>query len=152
MVEDFGFHLGHHSFHYFPLVYKYIHKMHHDHLMTYSLADKYAHPVEYIVAQVIPPLVGPFMLGKYMHMATAYTWFAIRAMEAIESHSGYEFSWSPFRLVPFASDYGYHSYHHSHNIGNYSSLFSTWDSVFGTNKAYFEYMEQEFTGQGKKVE
>lgn len=33
----------------------------------------------------------------------------------------------------------YHNFHHSHNIGNYSSFFTYWDSIFGTNKAYFEH-------------
>ena len=60
----------------------------------------------------------------------------------VEDHCGYEFSWSPFRLLPFGSDYAYHAYHHSANIGNYSSFFTTWDSVFGSNKAYYEYLQE----------
>ena len=55
-------------------------------------------------------------LGKRMHFATAFTWYTLRFIESAEGHSGYEFSWSPFRVLPFASDYGYHAYHHSHNI------------------------------------
>jgi sterol desaturase/sphingolipid hydroxylase (fatty acid hydroxylase superfamily) len=37
----------------------------------------------------------------------------------------------------------YHNFHHSHNIGNYSSFFSVWDTVFGTNKHYFEYKNRK---------
>ena len=71
---------------------------------------------------------------------TAFTWYVLRFVESQEGHCGYEFSWSPFRLLPFASDYAYHAYHHQHNIGNYSSFFTIWDTVDGTNKVYYEYL------------
>ena len=45
-------------------------------------------------------------------------------------------------MLPFGSDYGYHVYHHSNNVGNYSSFFTLWDTVFGSNKAYYEYLKE----------
>ena len=73
---------------------------------------------------------------------TAVTWYAIRYIESTEGHSGYEFSWSPFRLIPFSSGGRYHDFHHAVNVGNYASFFSIWDSVFGTNKVFYETQRQ----------
>ena len=40
---------------------------------------------------------------------------------AFVTDSGFEFPWSPFRLLPFSASATYHDYHHSHNRGNFSS-------------------------------
>jgi len=63
----------------------------------------------------------------------------IRLGEAIDGHSGYEFSWSPYRLLPLSTSAAYHDFHHTHNVGNYSSFFSIWDTVFNSNKAFYEF-------------
>ena len=60
----------------------------------------------------------------------------MRIGETIDGHSGYEFSWSPFRLLPFSSSAESHNYHHSHNDGNYGSFFILWDTIMGSNQAY----------------
>ena len=36
----------------------------------------------------------------------------------------------------------YHNYHHSHNKGNYATFFCIWDTIFGTNQSYYEYLEK----------
>ena len=88
----------------------------------------------------MPVAIGPLILGPKMHFVTAFTWYMLRIVESIDGHSGYEFSWSPFRILPFGSDYGYHAYHHSHNLGNYSSFFTVWDTVLGSNSDYYKYL------------
>ena len=105
------------------------------------------HPIEFIVTGLIPTGLGPIILGQNMHFLTSWTWYGIRYIESIEGHCGYEFSWSPFRILPFASDYAYHAYHHSHNIGNYSSFFTIWDTVFSSNSAYYEYLGETKTSK-----
>lgn len=72
-----------------------------------------------------------------MHFTTAFLWHALRGLESVEGHSGYEFSWSIFRVLPFGSDFAYHAYHHSHNVGNFCSIFTIWDTVFKTNSVYY---------------
>jgi len=76
-------------------------------------------------------------------------WSFIRLGETLDAHSGYEFSWSPYRLLPFSTSASYHDYHHSHNIGNYSSVFLLWDSVFKTNKHYFYYLQKKKAKEDK---
>lgn len=74
-----------------------------------------------------------------MHLYTLGFWYIIRTFETIDGHCGYEFSWSPYRLLPFSGSSEYHHYHHSHNIGNYSSFFYYWDTLCGTNKEFFKF-------------
>lgn len=141
LMEDLVFHFSHRMLHH-PRLYPHIHKIHHEHKVTVSFSSQYAHPIEYIFGNVLPATVGPLILDTRMHFTVASTWYFLRSLESCEGHSGYEFPWSPFRLLPFGIDFGYHEYHHSHNIGNYSSFFSIWDSVFGSNSAYYEFLKE----------
>jgi methylsterol monooxygenase/4-alpha-methyl-delta7-sterol-4alpha-methyl oxidase len=61
----------------------------------------------------------------------------MRTLETVDGHCGYEFSWSPYRLLPLSGSSDYHNFHHSMNVGNYGSFFSFWDSMCGTNSTYF---------------
>ena len=142
MCEDLVFHFSHRFLHW-RRIYPYIHKIHHQHKSTVAIAAQHAHPLEFVLGNLLPTAVGVIILGSKIHCTVAFTWYILRSIESVEGHSGYEFSWSPFRMLPFASDYGYHAYHHSHNIGNYSSFFTIWDTVFGTNKIYQKYLREE---------
>ena len=133
IVEDFLFHMGHRLNH-TPFLYQRVHKIHHKYKTTLFCAAFYSHPIEMIFQGILPAAVGPFLLGKKMHVTTVVGWLLIRALESVDGHSGYEFPWSPFRFIPFTSDYGYHVYHHSHNLGNYSHLFNIWDTILGSNE------------------
>ena len=59
-----------------------------------------------------------------------------RIMETCDGHSGYEFPWSMFRLLPFSGSSDFHDFHHSKNAGNYSSFFTYLDTLFHTDKEY----------------
>ena len=84
-----------------------------------------------------------------MHFVTFLLWGLVRLGETLDGHCGYEFSWSPYRLIPFSTSASYHNFHHSHNVGNYSSFFSLWDTIFGQNKAYYQYYERMREAQVK---
>jgi len=146
MMEDFTFHFSHRFLHW-KRIYPYIHKIHHEYNITISISAQYAHPLEFVFGNLLPTAVGPLILGKKIHFTTLFVWYVLRHFESIDGHSGYEFSFSPFRMLPFASDYGYHVYHHSHNIGNFSSAFTIWDTVFGSNTAYFEYIKEKHAAE-----
>ena len=137
LMEDLTFHCSHRMLH-LKQIYPYIHKIHHEHKSTFCFAAQYAHPLEFVFGNLLPAAVGPLLFGNRIHFVTTFTWYIFRFVESAEAHSGYEFSWSPFRVLPFSSDYAYHAYHHSHNIGNYSSFFTVWDTVFGSNKVYYK--------------
>jgi len=138
ILEDTIFYWCHRTIHH-PKIYPYIHKKHHEFYNTVAIAAKYAHPLEFIFGNAIPAFSGPLILGDKCHLATFYLWYIIRVAETYDGHCGYEFSWSPFRLIPFSGSSEYHNFHHHANIGNYSSFFSYWDTMNGTNKVYFKF-------------
>lgn len=89
-------------------LYPYIHKLHHQHVNPLGIASEYAHPVEFNLGNIVPVMAGPLLLGKYIHMFTFLAWMMIRQAETNDTHSGYDFSFSPFRLIPFTGQAEYH--------------------------------------------
>ena len=73
----------------------------------------------------------------------------IRMINSFDEHSGYKFSWSMQRVLPFHLHQDEHFYHHSENIGSYGSFFEIWDSVFGSNTSFFKSLQ---TTEGNKKE
>lgn len=141
MMEDMTFYLSHRLLHR-PWIYPYIHKIHHEHRVTIGMAAAHDHPLEFIFGNILPIISGPLILQDRLHFLACFTWYMLRTVESVEGHSGYDFSWSPFRMLPFGSDFGYHAYHHSHNVGNYSSFFTIWDTVFKTNAVYYSFLSE----------
>lgn len=97
----------------------------------------YAHPLESMTANHFPFFSGLFLLGARTHFSVVLIWSLIRFLETSDGHSGYEFPWSIFRLMPLGGDATYHDFHHSKNVGNYGSFTTIWDSVFDTNKDFY---------------
>lgn len=62
LCEDFAFHFGHRLLHW-KFIYPYIHKIHHTHKTTIGIAAEYAHPIEFIFANMIPTFLGAIILG-----------------------------------------------------------------------------------------
>jgi len=141
LCEDFCFYWTHRALH-SKALYAAIHKMHHTHQTTVGIAAEYAHPVEFVLGNMLPTSVGPMILGPRAHMLTIFAWYTVRFGETLDGHCGYEFSWSPYRLIPFSGSAEYHDFHHSVNIGNYGSFFCIWDTVFGTNKVFYKHLEE----------
>lgn len=139
-LEDFFFYWGHRAFH-TPFLYKTFHKFHHEHNNVVTLSAVYVHPFEYVVGNALPSLVGLFIFKRRVHVISFLNWINLRMLETHEGHSGVELPFSPFAILPFATGGEYHSFHHEKNYGNYGSLTSIWDDLFGTNQPYFEFME-----------
>ena len=86
---------------------------------------------------MFPVITGMIVLGNNLHSSTLIAWTLFRVFETHDGHSGYEFPWSPFRLIPFGADATYHDFHHSKNVGNFGSLMTIWDSMLNTNKDFY---------------
>lgn len=139
LMEDFVFYFSHRLLH-TPFLYRHIHKIHHQFIATMSLAGEYAHPMEYLFGNLIPASVGIALLGPKVHIWVVLMWGILRTAESMDGHCGYEFSFSPFRLLPFSGSSDYHDFHHCYNVGNYGSFFNLWDTILGTNKPYNDWM------------
>ena len=74
-----------------------------------------------MIGSVIPGSLSSMILGKNMHIFSLWIWTVVRVTDSNEAHSGYELPFSPYRLIPFSASASYHDYHHSHNVGNYST-------------------------------
>ena len=100
IFEDASFYISHRLLH-SSWLYPYIHKIHHENKVVYCLAAIHAHPIEYLFGNILPLSVGPIILGHRLHRAAMFGWFFIRGCETVDAHCGYDFPWSPFRLLPF---------------------------------------------------
>lgn len=69
LVEDFSFYWMHRLFH-TPYLYKKFHKYHHEFVTPIALGTLYAHPLEHILANVLPSQLGFVLLGSRGHYAT----------------------------------------------------------------------------------
>lgn len=144
ICEDFSFYWSHRILHHKKL-YAVIHKIHHRYRLVVSIASEYAHPLEYLVANVLASNVGSLILGKRLHIFTSFVWIFFRVAETTDGHSGYEFPWSPFRLIIFGAGQEYHNYHHLNFDGNYGSFTTIWDRLFQTsNNAFLDFIEEKY--------
>ena len=141
LLEDLIFYLNHRLMH-TKLLYP-LHKVHHNYTHPIQLATQHAHPLDYLMSFVIPAAAGPLLLGHSGHISTSQVWQIIRLAESQYAHCGYEFSWSPFNLIPFQNETAFHDWHHSSNDGNFATFFSIWDYVFGTNSSYLKHKKRE---------
>jgi sterol desaturase/sphingolipid hydroxylase (fatty acid hydroxylase superfamily) len=132
--EDISFYFMHRLLH-TSFLYKHVHKYHHSFHHSVSIAATAAHPVEFIVGNTIPFILGPRLIGA--HLGVMWSWMILRMCSATEGHSGFSFPYSPFELLPTAE---FHDAHHSLNTGNYGSFFPLWDLVFGT---YISFIKSE---------
>lgn len=135
VIEDALFYLSHRTLHH-PSIYRHIHKQHHLFNHSVSIAAEYAHPIEFIFGNIIPFGTGPILLGS--HCTVMYTWMLFRLAESVTSHSGYDFPWTPWSVIPFGADAMKHDIHHSigatgGTAGNYATFFIWWDKLLGTD-------------------
>ena len=140
LADDLAFYVLHRISHIkdkrFP-IYQWVHKWHHEFNEPVSIAVSYCHPLEMMFVNLPPTMIGTILLGPKLHMTTIMLWSFIRSYQTFEAHHGYEFPWSMLRLIPFVADATYHDYHHSTNVGNFSSFMTVWDTLLNTNLVYF---------------
>ena len=128
VCEDTTFYWSHRLLHH-RLIYKYIHKRHHEFKYNIGIAAEYDHPVE-VVAVFLCTLSGLLFIKP--HVLVFFLWLFIRVTEAVDGHSGYRFPWSPFQLFDrIQGGAQRHEFHHSHNIGAFGSWFCFWDWLMG---------------------
>jgi methylsterol monooxygenase len=136
VCEDTAFYWTHRLLHH-RLIYKHVHKRHHEFKYNIGVAAEYDHIAEVFVVFACA-LSG--LLFMRVHLLVFLAWFFLRVTEAVDGHSGYRFPWSPYQL--FDSIQGgaqRHEFHHSHNVGAYGSWFCFWDWLMGTDVPYRVY-------------
>lgn len=137
-IEDTWHYFGHRLLH-SKALYKHVHKQHHKYAAPFGLTAEYAHPIEVAftgTGTVGSPLLLAY-LGCDMHLVTVMAWISLRLVQAVDSHSGYEFPWSLHHFLPIWAGADHHDDHHHYFVGNYASSFRHWDYLLGTETPAF---------------
>jgi methylsterol monooxygenase len=124
IVEEIGFYYAHRMFHH-RFFYKRIHKKHHEWTAPCALIATYCHPLEHVVANLLPPIVGIMITNA--HVATSWLWFTIVISITLNDHSGYH--------LPFLPSPELHDFHHLKFNQCYGSL-GILDYLHGTDTLF----------------
>jgi sterol desaturase/sphingolipid hydroxylase (fatty acid hydroxylase superfamily) len=122
IVREALFYYSHRLFHTRRL-YPYIHKVHHRFTAPCALAAQYAHPLEHIVANMIPIILPPISL--HSHIITFWIFLGMMLIETSTVHSGYDF-W------PHLAEK--HDRHHEVFIWNFGACIDWFDVLHGTKE------------------
>jgi len=110
ICHDIWFYYGHRMLHH-RLIYKHIHKVHHEWTAPIAPAAVYAHPVEHVLTGQISVTNGILLMKS--PLPTAWLWFCLISLQVMNDHSGYHFpmSFSPefhdFHHLKFHTSYGW---------------------------------------------
>lgn len=123
--------------------YRNIHKRHHDFTAPFGITAEYAHPAETLILG-LGTLAGPWLwvaATADLHVMTVMAWVAVRLLQTVDAHSGYDFPWSLRHIIPFWAGADFHDHHHKVFLGNYGSSFRYWDWICGTDRRYNAYVK-----------
>ncbi|OJI97977.1 hypothetical protein ASPVEDRAFT_37436 [Aspergillus versicolor CBS 583.65] len=121
LAREVSFYYIHRALHH-PSIYVYIHKMHHKYVTPVAFAAEYAHPVEHILANVLPITLPLYLKGAHSLSIMGFVVFEL--WEAAADHSGYDF----LKLPPAEL----HDLHHEKFRVNYGTI-GLMDWIHGTD-------------------
>jgi fatty acid hydroxylase domain-containing protein 2 len=127
VVEEIVFFYSHLLLHQ-RFFYDRVHRIHHEFRSPIALAAAYAHPIEMLLSNIVPLMLGPLLARA--HVVTLLSWFFVGVITTQIHHSGYEFPWHAFDPTGQPS---MHDYHHEFYHANYG-LLGVLDRLHGTYK------------------
>lgn len=122
LVTDISFYTAHYLLHYNSFLYKHIHKVHHRFKAPTAMACVYAHPLEFVLANVFPIYLGPILTNA--HPFTCYAWWSMAMLGTCKGHCGY-------KILNHVDPHDEHHQFYTYNFGGAMPFF---DLLFGTAK------------------
>eukprot|EP00697_Spironema_sp_BW2_P009715 gnl/Spiro4/24700_TR12263_c0_g1_i1.p1 gnl/Spiro4/24700_TR12263_c0_g1~~gnl/Spiro4/24700_TR12263_c0_g1_i1.p1 ORF type:complete len:263 (+),score=50.50 gnl/Spiro4/24700_TR12263_c0_g1_i1:25-789(+) len=116
------------------------HKLHHTYTAPMSIQAEYTHPLETLLTG-IGFFIPAFLLCN--HIVFLWLWMFLRVAELIDVHSGYDFGFSIFHLMPGYAGPRFHDFHHQNFTGNYAPTFVWWDWICGTDDEYHQFLAEK---------
>ncbi|XP_077984885.1 fatty acid hydroxylase domain-containing protein 2-like [Glandiceps talaboti] len=123
-VVEPTFYYSHRLLHH-PLLYKHVHKVHHEWTSPIGLSCIYAHPIEFMTSNITTVIAGPLLMGS--HLVVHLIWFVIAIYSTSIAHCGYHFP-----LIKSNEQHDYHHYKFSVNYGTFGLL----DWLHGTDAMF----------------
>ena len=86
LLTDIIFYTSHRYFHYNKILYKYIHKTHHEYDPPIASAALYAHPIEHLFVNLLSTVLPLFIVRA--NLFVALLWAIIASVNVVIAHSG----------------------------------------------------------------
>lgn len=119
ILYDFTFYFTHRSCHESILLYRYIHRFHHRHIITRALNTLDTHPFEHAFVNLSPIVIATCFLSVSWNSIVVFV--IMGAIISVHSHSGQKY-------ISFAG----HDLHHRCRNCEYGVVFTDW--IFNTNR------------------
>ncbi len=140
ITTDFWYYTLHRLYHH-PLLYKHLHKVHHEYYNVTVLTSFHSSIIEYIFFDIPIYNFGWLSLlyfGYPIHTSLISLSSGIILVEQLLVHSGYFLPFGIDKTVPYLADPRFHFHHHKMNKGSFGALFSIFDRLFGSYNLYKE--------------
>lgn len=132
-LDDLWIYAFHRFIHQRKWWYRHVHKIHHRAFAPVPIEYLYVHPLEWAGGGVgvAAGFIGGILIFGHIPAWTLYVWAVWRVGHELDIHSGVRSVFA--RWIPVVAPMEHHDLHHARPMaGNYASMFSVWDRVFGT--------------------